>query len=95
MHYEQQRRLTRRSTTNVGLIMNTIIRHILLAALLGFAFAGGPALNAWPQTEPLPSWTEGVVKKSIDVALDAASVNKWTVVDMKRDWNVIFPFEKM
>jgi hypothetical protein len=30
----------------------------------------------------------------LDVALDAAAVNKWTVVDMKRDWKVIFPFEK-
>jgi hypothetical protein len=28
------------------------------------------------------------------VALDAAAVNKWTVVDMKKDWKVIFPFEK-
>ena len=30
----------------------------------------------------------------LDKALDAAAVNKWTVVDMKRDWKVIFPFEK-
>ncbi len=30
----------------------------------------------------------------LDVALDAAAVNRWTVVDMKKDWNVIFPFEK-
>jgi len=30
----------------------------------------------------------------LDVALDAAAVNKWTVVDMKKDWKVIFPFEK-
>ena len=29
----------------------------------------------------------------LDVALDAASVNLWTVVDMKTDWKVIFPFE--
>jgi phosphoserine phosphatase len=29
-----------------------------------------------------------------DKALDAAAVNKWTVVDMKRDWKVVFPFEK-
>jgi hypothetical protein len=27
------------------------------------------------------------------VALDAAAVNRWTVVDMKNDWNKIFPFE--
>jgi phosphoglycolate phosphatase-like HAD superfamily hydrolase len=30
----------------------------------------------------------------LDKALDAAAVNKWTVVDMKRDWKVIFPFER-
>ena len=30
----------------------------------------------------------------LDKALDAAALNKWTVVDMKRDWKVIFPFEK-
>jgi hypothetical protein len=28
----------------------------------------------------------------LDKALDAAAVNKWTVVDMKRDWKKIFPF---
>lgn len=28
----------------------------------------------------------------LDIALDAAAVNKWTVVDMKRDWKKIFPF---
>jgi len=27
----------------------------------------------------------------LDVALDAAPVNGWTVADMKRDWKVIFP----
>ncbi len=30
----------------------------------------------------------------LDVALDAAAFNKWTVVDMKKDWKVIFPFDK-
>ncbi|MDB5595360.1 MAG: nonspecific acid phosphatase precursor [Hyphomicrobiales bacterium] len=30
----------------------------------------------------------------LDRALDAAAVDDWTVVDMKRDWKVIFPFEK-
>ena len=29
----------------------------------------------------------------LDKALDAAAVNGWTVVDMKTDWNRIFPFE--
>ena len=29
----------------------------------------------------------------LDAALDAASVNQWTVVDMQKDWKVIFPFE--
>jgi hypothetical protein len=30
----------------------------------------------------------------LDKALDAAAANHWTVVDMKRDWKVIFPFER-
>ncbi len=29
----------------------------------------------------------------LDRALDAAAVNKWTVVDMKRDWKRVFPFQ--
>jgi haloacid dehalogenase-like hydrolase len=29
----------------------------------------------------------------LDAALDAATVNRWTVIDMKKDWKVIFPFE--
>jgi hypothetical protein len=29
----------------------------------------------------------------LDVALDAASTNRWTVVDMKKDWKRIFPFD--
>ena len=29
----------------------------------------------------------------LDVALDAAQLNNWTVVDMKSDWKTIFPFE--
>jgi hypothetical protein len=30
----------------------------------------------------------------LDKALDEATRRGWTVVDMKRDWKVIFPFEK-
>jgi len=29
----------------------------------------------------------------LDVALDAAAVNRWAVVDMKNDWKRIFPFD--
>src|SRR5258706_13007866 len=29
----------------------------------------------------------------LDLALDAAAVNRWTVVDMKNDWKRIFAFE--
>jgi hypothetical protein len=27
----------------------------------------------------------------LDKALEAATVDRWTVVDMKRDWKTIFP----
>lgn len=30
----------------------------------------------------------------LDVALNLAATNRWTVVDMKRDWKAIFPFQK-
>jgi hypothetical protein len=30
----------------------------------------------------------------LDKALDEAIVKKWTVVDMRKDWNVVFPAEK-
>ena len=30
----------------------------------------------------------------LDKALDAAATDQWTVVDMKRDWKVVFPFER-
>jgi hypothetical protein len=30
----------------------------------------------------------------LDKALEAADANRWTVVDMKTDWKVIFPFDK-
>jgi hypothetical protein len=29
----------------------------------------------------------------LDKALDAAAVNRWTVVDMKRDWKRVFAFQ--
>ena len=29
-----------------------------------------------------------------DKALDAAPAEHWIVIDMARDWNVIYPFEK-
>jgi len=40
------------------------------------------------------AYDRNVTLGRLDKALDAAVVNKWTVVDMKRDWKVIFPFEK-
>jgi len=30
----------------------------------------------------------------LDKALDAAPKNGWVVVDMKKEWKVIYPFEK-
>lgn len=30
----------------------------------------------------------------LDKALDEAKAKGWTVVDMKRDWRVIYPFQK-
>jgi 2C-methyl-D-erythritol 2,4-cyclodiphosphate synthase len=30
----------------------------------------------------------------LDTALDETQAKGWTVVDMKKDWNRVFPFEK-
>jgi hypothetical protein len=30
----------------------------------------------------------------LDKALEAARLDRWTVVDMKRDWKLVFPPEK-
>jgi hypothetical protein len=30
----------------------------------------------------------------LDKALDEAKSKNWTVVDMKRDWELVYPFEK-
>jgi phosphoserine phosphatase len=30
----------------------------------------------------------------LDKALEAAALDRWTIVDMKRDWKIVFPFEK-
>jgi len=30
----------------------------------------------------------------LDKALDEAQAKGWTIVDMKNDWRIIFPFEK-
>jgi phosphoserine phosphatase len=40
------------------------------------------------------AYDRNVTLGRLDKALDAAAANKWTVVDMKRDWKVVFPFEK-
>ena len=29
----------------------------------------------------------------LDIGLDEAETNGWTVIDMKKDWNVIYPFQ--
>jgi phosphoglycolate phosphatase-like HAD superfamily hydrolase len=43
----------------------SLSRRTLLTALLAFAFASGVARSAFAQTDPLPSWNDGTVKKSI------------------------------
>jgi hypothetical protein len=54
---------------------------VLAAALVS---ATAPAQT----TDPLASWNDG--KEALDEALQ----RDWTVVDMKKDWKRIYPFEK-
>ena len=60
-------------------------RRAVLSAFAAFTtFPVVSALAQTPAADPLPSWN--------DTALDAAQAMGWTVVDMKNDWNKIFPF---
>jgi hypothetical protein len=104
------------------------VRSIIFLAWLAVSFV--VPFSALAQSDPLPSWNEGAVKKSIAdfVARVTAPgsadfvpperriatfdndgtlwceqpvyfqlafvVHNWTVVDMKRDWKTVFPFEK-
>ena len=56
------------------------------------------ALHAASSTTPTPSasgpTTASRTIGKLDKALDEAHAKGWTVVDMKQDWKVIFPFEK-
>jgi hypothetical protein len=47
-------------------------------------------------TDPEREWAydrESSVGR-LDKGLDEAQAKGWTVVDMKRDWNVIFPHDR-
>ena len=37
------------------------------------------------------AWHRGTAFVMLDKGLDAAEKHDWTVVDMKRDWKVIYP----
>jgi len=46
-------------------------------------------------TDELREWAydrESLIGR-LDVGLDEAAVHNWTVIDMKRDWKVVYPFE--
>ncbi len=47
-------------------------------------------------TDAEREWAYDRVSKigHLDKALDKAIEHRWTVVDMKTDWNVIYPFER-
>ena len=47
----------------------------------GLAAATALGRAAVAQGDPLPSWNDGPARRD------------WLVVDMKRDWKVVFPFE--
>lgn len=58
--------------------------------------AGGPSLGLivhHTDAEREYAYDRDTSFGRLDKALDAAAINKWTVVDMKRDWKRIFPFE--
>jgi len=46
-------------------MLNMVSRRMLLALTLAASLCASHGLRAQPQTDPLPSWTEGATKKSI------------------------------
>ena len=60
------------------------------------------AVTAAQAADPLQSWNDGSARAydrtshigTLDKALDEAQAKGWTVVDMKKDWKVIYPYEK-
>ena len=58
----------------------------------------GAALRSGSSTTPTPSASTPTTAQShigkLDKALDEALQRGWTVVDMKKDWKRIYPFEK-
>jgi hypothetical protein len=55
----------------------------------------GPPPNAWigaNERQRLQPHTSRIGK--LDKALDEAKTRGWTVVDMKQDWNTVFPPKK-
>jgi len=66
--------------------------------MLQWTAAGGGArfMGLVHHTDAVREWAydrQSSIGK-LDKALDEAEAKGWTVVDMKRDWKVIFPFEK-
>jgi 2C-methyl-D-erythritol 2,4-cyclodiphosphate synthase len=66
--------------------------------MLQWTAAGGGArfMGLVHHTDAVREWAydrQSSVGK-LDKALDEAQAKGWTIVDMKQDWNVIFPFEK-
>src|SRR5450755_2192551 len=66
--------------------------------MLQWTAAGGGArfMGLVHHTDAMREWAYDRQSSSgkLDKALDEAQAKGWTVVDMKQDWNVIFPFEK-
>jgi hypothetical protein len=69
------------------------------------AACASPVASVQTAADALPSWNEGPSKQAdpgvrcdreghvakFDKALDAAPENGWVIVDMKKDWKVVFP----
>ena len=47
----------------------------------------------WTDAEREHAYDRDTSFGRLDKALDAAALNKWTVVDMKNDWKRIFAFQ--
>jgi hypothetical protein len=67
---------------------------MLLSSKLLPQRVGKHVIGAWSWRQMKRAYDRQSRVDRLDVALGAAAVNGWTVIDMKKDWKVIFPFEK-
>ena len=75
---------------NDGCLWSEQPMYFQLAFALDRVKTLAPMHPEWRRKQPFKSVLEG----ELDKGLDEAKKRGWTVVDMKKDWKVIYPFQR-